>query len=79
MFQPERMVRYGLDLVGGLQHPAFAPRVDNSVFGRRLRNECQRNFQDDCVDVLPRLAVNAAVDETILAILVFAELVPVPG
>src|ERR1700730_8764802 len=79
MLQPERMIRDRFDLVCCLQYPTFTPAVDDPVFRRCLGDKSQRHFQDDAIDVFACLTIDPAVDKAIVAVLVFAEFVPVPG
>src|SRR5436305_214212 len=73
------MIGNRFDLIGGLQHPAFAPAVDDAVIGGSVGEKRQRDLEDDGVDVAPGLRVFAAIYETVIALLVLFEFVAVPG
>ena len=79
VLEPERVVGDRLDLVRGFQHPALAPHVHDPVALGVVRDEVERQLEHDCVHVLARLRVDAAVDEAEVALLVLGEAVAVPG
>jgi len=79
MFQPEWVIRNGLDFVRRFQDPAFAPCIDEAVLGGRPGNKRQRNFENDGVDILACLTIYAAVHEAEVTVFIFAELIAVPG
>src|SRR5215212_8775973 len=78
MFEPERMIGDGLDLVGGFQHPTLAPAVNDPIAVGRGRDKAEWNFQDDGVDVYAGLAISAVVDKSEIAIRIFGKLIPIP-
>src|SRR5215204_1188206 len=78
MLQPERFIRDCFNLIRSFQHPALAPAVNDSIALRPGCEKRERNFQDDGVDVDPRLAVSAVVHKTIIAVFIFEKLVAVP-
>src|SRR5258706_8818413 len=61
MFQPEWVIGNRLDFVRSFQDPAFTPGVDDAVLRGGLSDERQRNFENDGVNILARLAIYAAI------------------
>src|SRR6478672_75429 len=67
------------DLPRGLEHPAFTPGVHDSIRRGILRQERQRDFDNNRVHVFSGAIVFAAVNETVIAFLVLLEPGPVPA
>src|ERR1700720_631903 len=79
MFDPERIVRNRLDLVRCLQHPAFAPGIDDAAVAGSVGQECQWQFENDRIAILAGPRVLARVDETKVAVSVLFEAIAGPG
>src|ERR1044072_4621002 len=79
MFEPERVIGNRLDLFSRFQHPALAPGVYDAVVIGCIREERERDFENDRVDIYSGLAVSATIDKAEVTVGVFEELIAVPG
>src|SRR5580692_5519805 len=79
MFDPEGIVGNSVDLARGLQHPAFAPGIDNTVVIGSVGQESQWQFENDRIAILTSPRVLARIHETKISVGVLLEAVAVPG
>src|SRR3954463_8976961 len=79
VLNPQGMVRDRLDFARGLQHPAFAPSIDNTVLAGRVGQECERKFENYRIAILSSPGVLARIDKPKVAVHVSLEAIAVPG
>src|SRR5438045_884269 len=61
-----------------LEHPAFAPRIDDPVLLRLFREERKRHFENDRVNVLSRAVILPRIDEAVITVRVLLVFVSLP-
>src|ERR1700751_6297767 len=79
MLDPEGIVGDRLDLARCLQHPAFAPGVDDTVLAGFVGQERQWQFENDRIAILARPRILARIHEAEIAVFVLFEAIAVPG
>src|SRR6266853_608360 len=79
MLEPERVVGYSFDFVRGLQYPTFPPGIDDPIFVRSSCYEFEWNLKYDRVYILARLAIDAAVDKTVITVRILTKCISRPG